>query len=81
MGKTLAKVVFVALSLPFAIACSDQTKACTEAGCFDGIRVVLEPDVGSAYDADLVLDGVAGSFTCTESNGGSTLTNSAGSAP
>jgi hypothetical protein len=41
----------------------------------------LAPEVGSSYDIDLVLDGVPAAFSCTESDGGWSVTNLTGSAP
>jgi len=51
----------------FASGCG---QACTVAGCYERVSVALEPAVGSTYDVELVLDGVAGGFTCTEFQAG-----------
>ena len=69
----------VILALAFGVVgCSYD---CTLKGCFDSVRVVLEPEVGTTYDVDLVLDGVVGAFTCTESDGRWSPTDLTGSVP
>jgi hypothetical protein len=54
---------------------------CTTRGCLDVLSVSLEPEVGSTYDVDLVLDDVVGAFTCTESDGQWSRSDLAGSVP
>jgi hypothetical protein len=43
------------------MGCGEDTCA---AGCLDGLRVSLNPEVLSTYDVDLMMDGAAGAFTC-----------------
>ena len=61
-----------------ALGCSYD---CTAMGCSDIVRVSLEPEVGTTYDVDVVLDGVVGAFTCTESDGRWSRTDPTGSVP
>ena len=54
---------------------------CGGVGCGPVLNVLLEPEVGTTYDVDLVLDDVVGAFTCTESDGQWSRTDQAGSVP
>lgn len=69
----------LAFALPLATGCGSQT--CTLIGCDDGVEVSLEPSVVSTYGVEIVVDGVAGSFTCTEVGGGWSLDNEIGDVP
>jgi hypothetical protein len=77
--KTILPRVFVVLVLPLAIGCGEEQ--CAAACLGEGIAVSMDPSVTSTYDVDLLLDGVVGAFTCTESAGAWTLTNPTGSVP
>jgi hypothetical protein len=66
-----------------ASGCSEEqcAAACRYYGDEEGHIVVKmeRPWSVSTYDADLDLDGVAGAFTCTESDGAWSLTSPTGS--
>lgn len=69
----------ILLAPVLATGCEPTT--CTQIACFNGVDVVLAPAVATTYDADLVVDGVTGGFTCALLDGGWEFMNLRGNVP
>lgn len=79
MRRKIVKGWLILVAPLLATSCEPTT--CTLIGCYDGVDVVLAPAVTTTYDAELVLHGITGGFTCALSDGGWQFMDRRGSVP